>query len=102
MPFGSQNINLDLPLYHYFVLAVVVFMNILVFITDQKFERKKKNREREREKNALSLCKIMLLAYFQNSQQTVMMHSKYEKIGRTRKCTGCGLSCPGRHMCQHC
>ena len=27
-----------------------------------------------------------------------MMHSKYEKIGRTRKCTGCGLSCPGRHV----
>ena len=50
LPFGSQNINLDLPLYHYFVLAVVVvFMNILVFITGQKFERKKKNRERERE-----------------------------------------------------
>ena len=49
MPFDSQNINLDLPLYHYFVLAVFYFlMNILVFITDQKFERKK-NRERERE-----------------------------------------------------
>ena len=43
-------------------------MNILVFISDQKAKRKKEEEEhREREKNALSLCKIMLLEYFQNS-----------------------------------
>ena len=40
-------------------------MNHIVFITDQKVERKKEEEQRERERE--SLCKIMLLAYFQNS-----------------------------------